>query len=47
MRLLYSGATTLLSDKEPQKEREQETIYSTGVTIDVEMSFTGSSELIE
>ena len=41
------GATTLLSDQEPKDEKEQKPTSPVAVTVDVEMSFTGSSEIIE
>lgn len=41
------GATTLLSDQKPKDEKEQKPTSPVAVTVDVEMSFTGSSEIIE
>lgn len=42
-----SGATTLLSDQGTGDENEQKSSLPAEVTVDVEMSFTGSSEIIE
>lgn len=42
-----SGTTTLLSEQEAGKAKGQKMSTPAGVTVDVEMGFIGSSELIE
>ena len=42
-----SGATTLLPDQEAGHAKDQKPTVPAGVTVEVEMGFTGSSELIE
>lgn len=42
-----SGETTLLSEQETGDAKEQKLVAPVGVTVDVEMSFTGSTEIIE